>query len=493
MYEEMEPKDIKETGTETEEPRQTVRDYYADGTPVTRREEPKEPPRAQDPERPNYEPYRFGEPERQSRQSYRYSQPPQGGKRKNGKRAAAIVAALAAFSLFVGLLIAGISHLGDYIRTRIVIDEPTQSASAPEIAEEKEPVRLSPARESTPASASVKSVADVAEESMPAMVSITTMTVQQVYSFFGQPQSYEVPAAGSGIIVGKTDSELLIATNEHVVAGAKSLSVSFIDEEVSEGVIKGEDVQNDLAIVAVDLSNLKKETLDAITVIPIGDSDTLRIGEQVVAIGNALGFGQSVSGGYVSALNRQVQVDGEVHVLLQTDAAINPGNSGGALLNMNGELIGINEVKYVAEDTEGIGYAIPITFARPILDELMNRETRTKVKEEERGFIGITVITVTEQYAKALHIPVGAYVDTVVEGGAAEMAGIRPRDIITAVGDVSVKNTNDLLAELEYYRAGEEVTLTISRLREDNEYSEETVTVTLGNRPADPASGNENS
>lgn len=468
-----------------EEHKEPVEDFYADGMNVKSAGKD----RAGSPEH-TYREYRFG-PEWQKKQTA--PQPYQKNPKSNRNGIIAACAVALAVGLLGGAVFAGIRSLGSWALGPQQFAEPSEELDLPEEPEVKQasPTLIPAVPDTTEGNITSSadgqlSVADVAEMTMPAMVSISTMSVQQVYSFFGQVENREVPGAASGIIVGETEKELLIATNDHVIAGARQLSVCFVDEEVVEAVVKGTDAENDLAIVAVQLEDIKDETKEAIRVIRIGDSDQVRIGEEVVAIGNALGFGQSVSSGVISALNRTVVVDdGSEHVLMQTDAAINPGNSGGALLNRKGELIGINEVKYVAEDTEGIGYAIPITVAKPILDELMNRETRTKVKEGESGYLGITCITVTEESSKSYRIPMGVFVDTVTEGSAAEKAGILPRDIITKIEDYSVSTSNELVEELSYYAAGETVTLTISRLGINGEYEETEIEVTLDRRPAD--------
>ena len=467
-------------------------DYYADGTPV----EPEV-------EEPSYSEYHIDRrysvdsdwQRRQTSPEPMYNQGP--GKKDPGAKLG-IIAALLIVGLIGGLVYIGSSAIGAFMaNSDSLINEQTieEEFAADETTEKavdggalSKEIPSENVIEEVPAikgevSAQGRSVADVAEEVMPAMVAITNTSVQEVYSFFGEKQSYEVPSAGSGIIVGQTDEELLIATNNHVVSGSKSLSVCFVDDTAVPASIKGTDAKNDLAIVAVDLSEIKEETRGKIRVVKIGDSDKMRIGEQVVAIGNALGYGQSVSAGVVSAVNRSVEVDGEEHKLLQTDAAINPGNSGGALLNMDGELIGINEIKYVSAAAEGIGYAIPITFAKPILDELMNLETRKKAPEGSSGYLGVTCLTVTEQYSTSLNIPMGVYVESVVEGGAAEKAGIRARDIITKVDGHEVLTSEELVNELTYYKAGTKVDLTVSRLGEDNEYAESVIEVKLDKRP----------
>ncbi|MGI6020000.1 MAG: S1C family serine protease [Lachnospiraceae bacterium] len=325
-------------------------------------------------------------------------------------------------------------------------------------------------------------VAQVAEKSMPAMVSITNMSVQQVQTWMGQ-QSYESSSAGSGIIIGKTDTQLLIATNQHVIADANSLTVCFIDESVIPAVVKGEDDNLDLAVVAVNISDISSETMDKIDIIPIGSSDDTAVGENVVAIGNALGYGQSVSAGIVSAKDRHVQSLN--NPLIVTDAAINPGNSGGALLNMKGELIGINEAKNISTSVEGVGYAIPISDAEPILNDLMNRASRTKVDSDKAGFLGIaSSYNIDSTRAEQNNAPVGIYVEYLINGCAAAQAGIRPGDIITAVNEYSVSDMDDLRSELEYYEVGETVQITLYRYGTDS-YEKQVLDVTLGEQPED--------
>lgn len=323
-------------------------------------------------------------------------------------------------------------------------------------------------------------VAQVSQNCMPAMVAITNKSVQEIQSMFGYgTQNYE--SSGSGIIVDQNDQELLIATNNHVVSGANTLTVSFIDNQSVEATIKGTDAENDLAVVAVKIADIPAETLSAIKVIQIGDSDEMQVGDQVVAIGNALGYGQSVSSGWVSALNRDITIDGRTHSLMQTDAAINPGNSGGALLNMKGELIGINEAKSAASAVEGMGYAIPVSTATPILSELMSQTTRYKVDEDEAGYIGITCKELSSDFSRVYGIPAGVYVDTLVEGGPAEAAGMKRGDIITKFGGTSIASYKELTEQLTYYAQGEEVEITVNRA-DNGEYKEQTITVTLGSK-----------
>lgn len=326
-------------------------------------------------------------------------------------------------------------------------------------------------------------VAQVAKSCMPSVVSITNASVKTVQDFFGGVQQYPSESSGSGIIVGQNDSEILVATNNHVVADADTITVAFDDDAVYEAQVKGTDSDNDLAVVAVKISDMSEDTLKSIKVVSIGNSDELEIGEQVVAIGNALGYGQSVTSGWISAVDREVtDEDGKTTgKLIQTDAAINPGNSGGALLNMQGELIGINSAKAAATEVEGMGYAIPVSVAQPILDELMNRETRYKTDEEHAGYIGVTCLNVDSTSAQTYGIPLGAFVDSVEEGGPAQTAGIQKGDVIVKFDGMTVSGSSDLVGKLEYYQAGETVDVVISRAQ-NGEYQEQTVSVTLGKK-----------
>lgn len=329
------------------------------------------------------------------------------------------------------------------------------------------------------------SVKDVASSAMPSLVAISTTTVEEVETFFGTT-SQEVPASGTGVIVGQNDDELLIATNNHVVSGATSLSVSFIDDETVEGQIKGTDADNDLAVVAVKLSDIKDETKSQIKIAVMGNSDDLEVGDQVVAIGNALGTGQSLTSGYVSAKDRTISSQDEStgetitsEGLIQTDAAINPGNSGGALLNMNGELIGINEAKYSSTQVEGMGFAIPISKAEPILQNLMNLTTRYKVSDDEAAYIGINMADVSADVSQNYGIPTGVCIMSVVDGSPAADAGFKKGDVITTFDGRSISNAKGLKETLTYYAAGETVDVTVQRA-DNGEYKEVTLTLTLG-------------
>lgn len=349
-------------------------------------------------------------------------------------------------------------------------------------------------------------VAAVAQASMPSVVAITTVSVQEIPSFFGySSRQYKSASTGSGIIVGDNDDELLIATNNHVVDGATTLSVCFIGDDVANAEtetvnagdngdlnvedavsakIKGTDADNDLAVVAVKKSDIPEDTLNQIKIAQIGSSDDLAVGQQVVAIGNALGYGQSVTSGWISALNRTISADDGTNStgLIQTDAAINPGNSGGALLNMKGELIGINSAKYADSAVEGMGYAIPISKAKPILEELMNRETREKVDSSKKGYLGVSLANLTTEAIEMYNMPTGAFVRSVEDDSPAQEAGICKGDIIVKFDGQKVSDGDDLLDKLQYYKSGEKIEAVIARAT-NGEYEENTIELTLGTRP----------
>lgn len=349
-------------------------------------------------------------------------------------------------------------------------------------------------------------VAAVAQASMPSVVAITTVSVQEIPSFFGySSRQYKSASTGSGIIVGDNDDELLIATNNHVVDGATTLSVCFIGDDVANAEtetvnagdngdlnvedavsakIKGTDADNDLAVVAVKKSDIPEDTLNQIKIAQIGSSDDLAVGQQVVAIGNALGYGQSVTSGWISALNRTISTDDGTNStgLIQTDAAINPGNSGGALLNMKGELIGINSAKYADSAVEGMGYAIPISKAKPILEELMNRETREKVDSSKKGYLGVSLANLTTEAIEMYNMPTGAFVRSVEDDSPAQEAGICKGDIIVKFDGQKVSDGDDLLDKLQYYKSGERIEAVIARAT-NGEYEENTIELTLGTRP----------
>lgn len=346
---------------------------------------------------------------------------------------------------------------------------------------------------------SYSNIADLAEAVMPSIVAITNKSVQEVQSFFyGHTYTRELESAGSGIILGSNETELLICTNNHVVADASELTVTFIDEESYEAQVKGTDAQNDLAVVAVNLEDISEDTMNAIKIAKIGDADAMRVGEQVVAIGNALGYGQSVTTGIISAKNRSIVIGDEnggygytsedadattYNNLIQTDAAINFGNSGGALLNMNGEVIGINSAKASASGVEGMGYAISVTQAMPILDDLMTRKTRVKLDEEDMGYIGINGQRVSSEATTFYGVPQGIYLTVIKEDGPAAKAGLQEGDILSKFDGEQLTSMQDLQYILQYYEAGETVEVTIYRPNTDrNGYEEKTMEITLGDR-----------
>ena len=331
-------------------------------------------------------------------------------------------------------------------------------------------------------------VSEVVDKVMPSIVSITNMSVEEVQSFFGGTYQRQSEGAGTGIIIGKNDSELLIVTNNHVVEGSDTLTVTFADETSVDANIKGTDSAYDIAVIAVPLDSISDDTLNAVSVATLGDSTQLKVGEPAIAIGNALGYGQSVTVGVISALDRSVATTdsqtGETTEnsvkLIQTDAAINGGNSGGALVNVNGEVIGINSAKLIGESVEGIGYAIPISDVADLIQNLMNQETKTKVDEADRGMIGITGISVSDAFSQQIDMPAGVYVTEVTSGGGADRAGMTKGCIITAINGSSVDSMEALQGQLEYYAKGDTVSLTIQIPQTNGEYEENTVDVTLG-------------
>ena len=354
-------------------------------------------------------------------------------------------------------------------------------------------------------------VSEIVSEALPSIVSITTKSVQEVQNYFGmygmygyapQQQEQEVEGSGSGIIVGKNDDELLIATNYHVVEGADTLSVAFTDGNAVEASVKGFDEERDLAVVSVSLDDVEDDTMDAISIANIGSSDDLKVGEQVVAIGNALGYGQSVTTGIVSAKNRRMDSDNNTVTdgsddssdgvnLIQTDAAINPGNSGGALLNMEGEVVGINSAKLASTEVEGMGYAIAISDVTDILQNLMNETSRDKLDDSEHGVLGIKGSSVSSEAVQMYGIPAGVFVKKVTEGGAADKAGLKANSVITEFNGKTVSSINQLIEYLSYYEPDEEVELTV-QVPHGTSYKEETVKVTLDeNTDADDSDDND--
>lgn len=435
------------------------------------------------------------------------------GNNSFGKKAATAVALAVIFGLVAGVVFQGVNIAADKYRG---------NDSSTTIGKTETVTGTEDSTDSSSADSTVKdivaesgTVAGVAQATMSSIVAITSVSVQEIPSFFGYgTRQYQSAGSGSGIIVGENDSELLIATNNHVVSGATTLTVCFAGSDVvgaeeetqamassdstgfgSDGdvdvdnavsaKIKGTDEENDLAVVAVEKSDIPDETMEEIKIAQLGSSDDLVVGEQVVAIGNALGYGQSVTSGWVSALNRSISTeDGEASGLIQTDAAINPGNSGGALLNMNGEVIGINAAKYADSQVEGMGYAIPISKAEPILEELMNRETRDKVEDSSKvGYMGVKAADLTTEAIQMYNMPAGAFITEVTEGGAADNAGIKKGDIIVKLDGQKVSGKDDLVDKLQYYEAGENIEVVISRAN-SGEYKEQTIEVILGSKPS---------
>lgn len=435
------------------------------------------------------------------------------GNNSFGKKAATAVALAVIFGLVAGAVFQGVNIAADKYRGN---DSGTTIGKTETVTGTEDSTGSSSA-DSTVKDIVAESgtVAGVAQATMSSVVAITSVSVQEIPSFFGYgTRQYQSAGSGSGIIVGENDSELLIATNNHVVSGATTLTVCFAGSDVvgaeeetqamassgstgfgSDGdvdvdnavsaKIKGTDEENDLAVVAVEKSDIPDETMEEIKIAQLGSSDDLVVGEQVVAIGNALGYGQSVTSGWVSALNRSISTeDGEASGLIQTDAAINPGNSGGALLNMNGEVIGINAAKYADSQVEGMGYAIPISKAEPILEELMNRETRDKIEDSSKvGYMGVKAADLTTEAIQMYNMPAGAFITEVTEGGAADNAGIKKGDIIVKLDGQKVSGKDDLVDKLQYYEAGENIEVVISRAN-SGEYKEQTIEVTLGSKPS---------
>ena len=375
-----------------------------------------------------------------------------------------------------GLVASVTFQTGNYVGTKVFGTTTTNGKTA-KTAQTVDGAKLTTSSSSTGTS----DVATIAKNAMPSIVSITNMSVQEVQSFFGGTQQQESTSVGSGIIIGQTDSELLILTNNHVVEGNERITVSFVDNESVEANVKGTDSTKDLAVVAVKISDVKDSTMDEIAVATMGDSSKLEVGEQVVAIGNALGYGQSVTSGIVSATERTL--DGyEGGTLIQTDAAINPGNSGGALLNSNGEVIGINTAKVATDSVEGMGYAIPISDASDTIQNLMNQETKTKVSEAEQGYLGIQGVDVSDESAKMYNMPTGVYISDVVKNGGAQQAGLTKGSVITGLEGTTISDMNSLKEQLQYYRVGDKVKVTVQVPGNNGEYTEKTVEVTLGSK-----------
>ncbi len=394
---------------------------------------------------------------------------------------------LTAGALFFGAL-SGATMFGVNRAANILFPQETQTSIQQETqVSDIHNVPTLPAPQETQAAATgvvIEDVSPIVEAAMPSVVAINNTTLYQSQTWFGQTQTYEIPSSGSGIIVGQNETELLIVTNYHVIEGADSMTVTFIDESTVDAAVKGTDSESDLAVIAVPLDKIAADTKAQIKTATIGDSDTLKMGQGVIAIGNALGHGQSVTVGHVSALDREVTVDGVTRTVIQTDAAINPGNSGGALLNAKGELIGINEAKYADETVEGVGYAIPISYAMDIIEDLKLRTTKIELEESEQGYLGIQVQNVDAATAQMLGMPQGVYIYKIMEDSAAANSDLREKDIITKFDGETIKNNADLTGLLAYYKAGSTVTITVQSL-ENGAYVERQVEVVLKNRPVE--------
>lgn len=390
--------------------------------------------------------------------------------------------AVTGFAILFGIVSSGVFLTSNIIGSRILglNSSETTSASSDKVS--------NGTTLSQSSSVVTSDVSEVVDKVMPSIVSITNMSVEEVQSFFGGTYQRQSEGAGTGIIIGKNDSELLIVTNNHVVEGSNTLTVTFVDGTSVDADIKGTDSSYDIAVIAVPLDSLSDDTVNAVSVATLGDSTQLKVGEPAIAIGNALGYGQSVTVGVISALDRSVATTnsqtGETTEsgvkLIQTDAAINGGNSGGALVNVNGEVIGINSAKLIGESVEGIGYAIPISDVADLIQNLMNQETRTRVDEADRGMIGITGISVSDAFSQQIDMPAGVYVTEVTSGGGADRAGMTKGCIITAINGSTVDSMEALQGQLEYYAKGDTVTLTIQIPQTNGEYEENTVDVTLG-------------
>lgn len=395
-----------------------------------------------------------------------------------GKKVLITAACAVIFGLVAGVVFNGVNYVSDRL-----LGTPAEEVKLEKTtASEKKDGNDAAVKDSKTVTTGAADVSAITEQSMPAVVAITSTTQgADYYDLFGQYyQGQDSTSCGSGFIVGQNDKELLIATNNHVIDGAKTISVQFIDGEIYEAKKKGADSANDLAVVAVKTSSVKKTTMNQIKIADLGDSTKTKVGEMVIAIGNALGYGQSVTVGYVSAKDREITEaaeDGQSQnkiKAIQTDAAINPGNSGGALLNMQGQVIGINSAKIASSSVEGVGYAIPISVATPIIDELMNRE---ELGDSEKGYLGISGRTVTQE-AVAYNVPYGVYVNEVAKNGAADKAGIKSNDVITAINKMEVTTIESLQEKVNSYRKGTKIEVTLQRSN-DGKYEEKKVTVTL--------------
>ncbi len=381
----------------------------------------------------------------------------------------------------------GVTYLADRLgfnKPAIEVEQTTPSEAITKEPEIKETEIVTPVQSGNVGVSVLWDVSNVVDEVMPAMVSVINKYTETISSFWGQSYTQEGASSGSGIVIGENETELLIATNYHVVSGSNTIEITFIDEAVATAYIKGTNPDMDLAVVAVMLDSLSAETKEAIAVASLGNSDNLRLGEPVIAIGNALGYGQSVTTGVVSAIDREIaSEDGATGSFIQTDAAINPGNSGGALLNMQGQVIGINSSKIGGSTIEGMGFAIPISAAEPIISDLSLQTTKIKVEEAERGYLGVSIAEMSSSYAQMYGMPQGVLIAEVVKDGAADAAGMRRYDIIVSFDTFKISSYSDLQDAMQYYAAGTTVPVEVMRLQ-NGEYASVMLEVTLGERPA---------
>jgi len=451
----------------------------------------------------DYDDYRSSQNENMMEEMYgvyEYDTPSQAmrGGKKAGKGGRRWMAALMAFMIGAGAAVGGAAalHTGSIMEARAAETDDSGRMTLRRTAENEEmPVLMSAKSGST----IVTDVTEVVDDVMPSIVSVYNNYTMTGQSFFGQSFSQEAQSAGTGIIIGMTDDEVVIVTNNHVIDGEESMEVEFYDGKKAPAQMKGSDSENDIAVIAVSMDDLEADTRETIKIAKIGDSDALKVGEPAIAFGNALGYGQSVTVGVVSAVNRTIQTEDQGYgysydyeqpeedeedalTYIQTDAAINPGNSGGALCNINGEVIGINEWKIGSMQVEGMCYAIPVSRVIDVIEDLMNEKTKVKVDEEDQGYIGISGVTVDAGVAGIYNIPKGAYVAEIVEDSAAADSDLKKGDVIVAVNGSKVSGMEELKEQLTYYKAGEEITLTVKRTGENGEYKEKEITLTLGTK-----------
>ncbi|MGC4019347.1 MAG: trypsin-like peptidase domain-containing protein [Muricomes sp.] len=427
--------------------------------------------------------YNYYNSEEQQRNAQYNSQQNQNNDNRRPKKKIPKAVAVTGFALLFGVVSSATFLTSNIVGSKVLRLNESSSSSSKTAA-------VNSTSLTTTSNVVTSDVSGVVEKVMPSIVSITNMSVQQVQDFFGGVSQQENESAGTGIIVSQNDSELLIVTNNHVVEGSETLTVTFNDNTSLEADIKGTDPSHDIAVIAVPLKSISKDTMDNIAVASLGDSTKLKVGEPAIAIGNALGYGQSVTTGVISATDRQsMGAEGPVNVqgaaesdvkLIQTDAAINPGNSGGALVNANGEVIGINSSKLVASSVEGVGYAIPISDVSDVITNLMNQQTKTKIAEKDRGYIGIEGFDVTSEYAERFSMPLGVYITNVISGGGADAAGITKGGVITELNGVTIDSMNTLQEQLKYYAKGDTVKLTVQKPENSGEYTKQTYEVKLG-------------